>query len=68
MYMTMDYNKCLEIVSEEGGRDRFLGILQAMFPQQKVYKYSTGWIESAEFICKVRGDNGDVIIRWFQEQ
>lgn len=63
MNLQLDWQETVETVRVVG-IEAFLVMLQEEYPQMDFYKISTSWIEDRTFICKVKGMEGDLIIRW----
>ena len=59
--LIMDYSECFNFV-EEYGMDAFLEKLNDLFPNRKLYTFTTAWLEDRNYICKARGLHGDVLI------
>lgn len=59
----MNYDEMVDYVSDNGFGD-FLEILQEEYPEYKLYSISTSWYYNSQYICKVKGVYGDLIIGW----
>jgi hypothetical protein len=47
------------------GWSAFLAMMQKRFPDLNLYKVSQSWFfDGAQYICKLKGTYGDVIITW----
>lgn len=63
----MKHDEAVKNVDEKGW-DGFLEDLQDEFKEHDLYAVSQSWYESDEYICKARGERGDVIIGWEEKQ
>lgn len=63
MDIEMNYDEALDIIKREG-EDGFFNHIDKMYPEFRLFKMSTDWIESQDYICKFKGGRGDIIINW----
>ena len=59
MSLIMDHGTAAQF-----GVEGMLAGLQAKYPELGLYAVSVDWIENPEFICKLRGEFGDIVIGW----
>lgn len=63
MDVRMDHEKTKLIVDEKGWSG-FIEHVNGYFVNYELYSCSQDWYDNSEYICKLRGTNGDVIIGW----
>lgn len=63
MEIIMDYNTAKRMV-EVFGWSYFLKLLNKKYPGYRLYSVSKPWLDDRKFICKLKGEGGDLIIRW----
>lgn len=63
MEIIMNYRYAKSIV-EEDGWDEFFDFISNSYKEFVLYQCSWAWFESDEYICKFKGEKGDLIIRW----
>lgn len=61
--LIIDYNKAKLIVKEQGF-EGWLSYLNTLFPNRDFYTVSTFWYEDSKYICKAKGQFGDLIVGW----
>ncbi|MET3699500.1 hypothetical protein SAMN05877753_111139 [Bacillus oleivorans] len=57
------HKKTKKFVKKEGW-EAFLNLLQDSYPNHDLYKVSMDWYDDMSYICKAKGEMGDVIIGW----
>lgn len=63
MDYSMNYEEAIKLVREQG----FQGVIDKFneeFPGYDLYSCSTSWEDSDEYILKLRGTTGDVVVGW----
>lgn len=59
----LSYSKSKEMVNNVGFKG-WLDYLRKMFPAHRLYAVSQDWYSNKKYVCKARGENGDIIIGW----
>jgi hypothetical protein len=59
----MPYDEAKKMVEGKGFHS-FLVNFQTKYPSYKLYSTSTRWIKDSQYICKLKGARGDLVIGW----
>lgn len=62
MNLTFNYNLLLTIYNAIGA-EGLLQLFNSIYGNN-FYSISEDWIYNSEYICKLKGENGDLIISW----
>lgn len=52
---------------QTNGMAKFVALMQAEYPHYKLYSCSLDWRNTDQYICKLRGTSGDIIIGWTED-
>lgn len=58
----LNYDKLKNILNEKGN-DYFLKMFNR-FSKKEFYNFTESWIENKNYILKLKGSNGDLIVCW----
>ena len=63
MDLVFDY-QFLKNLHEMLGEKKFFELFEKTYPDFELYYCSKDWICSDEYILKLKGENGDIVISW----
>ena len=63
MSIKLDYLNAVQFVNINGW-DKFLEMFKEKYPQFELYSCSISWLYDEDYICKIKGIYGDLIINW----